>query len=1270
MNDTFAKQIREVASRFRSRRFWLVWCALAFTLAVVGVGLLVLTWQGRLRGDYAATGLAFAACVLFAIDWTVAQFSFRNARWIAYQIESAFPNLSQRLVTALSLVTPTSGSEWPQLGYLQSQVIREARDHSRRHAWSQAVPARGLRYGKLGGIVSTAMLAVVMALLVAADPGGATTARLKSSPTREVIVEPGDIEIERGSGLAITARFAQYIPTDVELVAAASPTEERRMSMARNLDDPMFGVFVTDTKQSFDYQVITPLWTSDRYHVEVFDYPELVRADASIEFPSYTGLSPRVVADAQRVSAVEGAQLQWQCFVNKPLAGADLVDEDGNRTTMQLADPATQRWESNHVVDVSRRWTLELVDSKNRRNKLPIKLTSRSLPNRPAQIKLVGVTDATVSPLQELPLAADVQDDFGIVRGGVSFVFGEEPETEILLAQSLAAGKKHRVDHLVDFESLGAAPDQLLSYYFWAEDIDRDGETRRTLSDLYFAEVRPFEEIYREGETPPGGQPPPAPSQNAQAAEELLELQKQIVTATFNVLRDNRGVELGEKPLADVDVIKGSQLDAAEQLNELMQEIGDAASKAFAEAAMQSMTSASEKLAETMVAKQRSLLEAALSAEQSSYQALLKLRAREFEVSRSQQSPRSPSSSASQANRQQKLDELELKNDENRYETQSQASETSEESEARETRQIMNRLKDLARRQSDLNEQLVQLQSALEQAEDEEQKEEIKRRLERLREQQEELLRETDELAERMQQSSSASQSSSQSQQQSESQTPESPASNQSQQQGEPQSPETREASEQLEQARNNVQQATEALRNQDASSALAAGTRAEQQFESLRDDFRKQAASEFEEVVKQMRDTARELEENQQQISEKLAESESQDSVGLRRGEPDDESAEQLLGEQQERLAELMNQMQETVQQAEASEPLLAEKLYESHRTASQQGIDRQLSNMAELQRRGMVPQAQAFGEEAGEGITQLREGLEEAATSVLGDPTRALERALGELDQLSRDLDAELDQQDPSRRQSSQSEQNDFRSAESPSASETQQEPNADGSPASPANSESPTGQTSPAESPSGSQPQSSEQPQANDQQPGGQQPGDQQPGDQQPSGQQPSGQQPGGQPQDADGQPSGQRASGSPGSRQAQGLRGGPQEAMQSFSPSSPSAEPIAGDGFREWTDGLRDIEEMVEQPEFKSRAAQIRDRAREVRMDQRRNSKAPQWDLVEKMIAAPLRELKADVTEELIRRSSSRMAPVPIDRDPVPDEFAGAVKRYYESLGSDR
>jgi hypothetical protein len=111
------------------------------------------------------------------------------------------------------------------------------------------------------------------------------------------------------------------------------------------------------------------------------------------------------------------------------------------------------------------------------------------------------------------------------------------------------------------------------------------------------------------------------------------------------------------------------------------------------------------------------------------------------------------------------------------------------------------------------------------------------------------------------------------------------------------------------------------------------------------------------------------------------------------------------------------------------------------------------------------------------------------------------------------------------------------------------------------------------------------------------------------------------------------------------------------------------PITGDGFRDWTDRLRDVEEMVGDPGLRAEAARVRDRATAMRAEFRRHSKNPNWDLVQEFIGRPLVELQKAVNEELLRRQSND-ALVPIDREPVPPEYAEQVRRYYERLGSSR
>ena len=110
------------------------------------------------------------------------------------------------------------------------------------------------------------------------------------------------------------------------------------------------------------------------------------------------------------------------------------------------------------------------------------------------------------------------------------------------------------------------------------------------------------------------------------------------------------------------------------------------------------------------------------------------------------------------------------------------------------------------------------------------------------------------------------------------------------------------------------------------------------------------------------------------------------------------------------------------------------------------------------------------------------------------------------------------------------------------------------------------------------------------------------------------------------------------------------------------------PITGEDFRDWSDGLREVEEMLEEPDLRNEAARVRDRARSIRVEFKRHGTEPQWDLVTMQITKPLNALRQRIAEELARLESEE-ALVPIDRDPVPSRYTELVRKYYENLGGD-
>ena len=120
---------------------------------------------------------------------------------------------------------------------------------------------------------------------------------------------------------------------------------------------------------------------------------------------------------------------------------------------------------------------------------------------------------------------------------------------------------------------------------------------------------------------------------------------------------------------------------------------------------------------------------------------------------------------------------------------------------------------------------------------------------------------------------------------------------------------------------------------------------------------------------------------------------------------------------------------------------------------------------------------------------------------------------------------------------------------------------------------------------------------------------------------------------------------------------------------FDQSSEQREPgpITGEDYEKWADRLANLEEMLPQEDLRNSVAQVRDDARAMRIDYRRDDLPPGAATINQKITEPLVELRQRISEELAKLN--RENPVsPIDRDPVPSEFRDLVRRYYEELGA--
>jgi hypothetical protein len=1159
------------------------------------------------------------------------------ARWepdysaIAQRIERHHPDLHALLITAVEQ-GPMKGG----LNFLQQRVVANAVAEIRKRDCVKTVPAWQL--------VGPAILQFAMLVWLAISYSGLVIVpshetQAVAGPARdEVTVTPGDVELEKGSGLVVLAKFGRNVPSEAVLVLSPVNQPAQRVALVKNLDDPVFGGGVPEVPGDLSYRVEFSGHASRDFHVKVFEHPRLERADARVRHPEFAKLPDKTIADTRRVGAEQGATLDVSFRLNKPVQSASLVAKDGSVVQL-IVDPTKAVAElKDFPVSESKVWELKLKDAEGRANKLPATFTLDALPNRRPELKVVTPKgDQRVSPIEELAFRVDAWDDFGLRAAGISYSIGGGGTKEIVLAHDSKPDEKLHLEHLLKLEDIGVKVDELVSWHVWAEDVGPDGKPRRTEGDMFFAEVRPFEEIYRPGDESAGGQPPPGGA--GAEATKLAELQKQIISATWNLKRaeEQAGVTApGEKYLKDEPVVKDSQEEALGMAQKLAEKIEEPKAAALVANVTQEMERALKQL--TAAEKSTAPLPEALAAEQAAYNGLLKLAAHEFRVQRSQQQGKGKGQQGEKQRAQ--LDQLEMKDEKKRYETQKEAEQPQNEQQ-KEQLAVLNRLKELAQRQQDINERVKELQTAIEEAKTEKEREEARRQLKRLREEEQQLLADADELRQKLDKSENQSRFA--------------------------------DERKQLEQTRNDAQQAAESMQKGESSRALAEGKRAEEGFQKMRDDLRKKASGQFKDEMRQMRADARELAQRQQEIAEQLDAKPKGSERRTLDGSSPQEKLSQDFEKQQKGLNDVREQMQRVSSDAEAAEPLLAKQLYDTLRENTQAGTDETLKQAGELARRGYGSQVKQFEEKARGEVEKVKSGVERAAESVLGDEAEALRQARAELDALGRQLDREIAAARPdlAANKDGEGQKGEGQKGEGQKGEGQKGEgQKGDGQKGDGQKGDGQKGEGQKGEG-QGGKGQTAQ---------GGSEGASQ--GSTRGQGQSPGGGQKGSQASTGD--PRGERndaASGKPAaSRLAQlassagprngsnngggggggGLEGGPQFDQRAL---------LTGEGFVDWSDRLRNVEEMLDAPELRREAADIREAAKVMRSEFKRNETILKWDLVKMQIGKPLAELRDRISQELARRESKE-ALVPIDRDPVPVKYSDRVRKYYEELGRSR
>ena len=1225
-----------------------LYSGLAKCWAACAVASLVVLALGQATGFvWSIIGVSAAALAtlvfvkVLMVDWlTLAE--------IVRLIERHHPGLNKLLETASEQIAKNDPDK---LDYLQQRVLADALKASREQGWELEANGRlALTHLYHGAALSVFLLAFW-------QMSDTTESQTVRSAKGSVVVEPGDVEVERGTSLIVSAKFTSN-KSDVKLVVKEPGRNQRWMTMVQSLDDPMYSYRLANVQTNAVYQVVYDGQAGDLYRMTVFEYPALKSSQARLDYPEFTGREDKVINNTRRLTAVEGTGLTFDFQFNKPLKSAVLKAREGEGDDIPLEQLADGSPQFQLLRDFSEpgefRYELHLEDAEGRVNRFPSRYVFNVLENAVPALKFEAPAgDTEVSAIEEMRLQGVARDDFGLADAGFGYqLAGEEPQYVSLTAAGLATNKL-AVAHVLRMEDLGVEVGQVVSYFLWADDRGRDGGLRRGFSDLFFATVRPFEEIFRQNRSATEGmrqqqQQQGEGGEQQQSIANLLDTQKDIISATWNLKRRDSD---DEKLVEDIQVVLDSQgelLGMLEQASALLQ---DSESGGQAYQANEAMEAAADSLAKAKDASGEAVgqaLSEAIIDEQTALQHLQKLRENEFRVSRQQaRQQRQQQQGRGNSNRaQRQLDQLEMQDTRNNYELESKAErqqqQAQQQGERAEQRQTLNRLKELARRQSDLNKRLQELQIALLDAEDEAERERIERELKRLQDEQRNLIDDLDEVQQRMDSS---------------------------------QNDELAESRQQLEEAREQMEETARNLQQQQLSQAANSGSRASRNLDEVREDYKEQTANEFADAMREMRQDARELDSNQNELNKAIEEDRQQTFRSLS-DEGDLKEALDMAESQKGQLDELLQQMEQVSREAEESEKLLSQELEDGVRRARQENMEESLDQLSLLMRNNLPNETGDIQRELTENISELRGTVEDAAEKIIGSDEDAMRFAADRLNELREEVEREMEQAMNDR----QGQQRGRRGREGEREQEGDEQ-NSRGQGQRPQEGDNPEGE--PREG-SGAQ-QDAEQ-QENQQQQGR---GQRQPGGEAQENEQPQGRgQAQEEQQDRPGQGQGRRPNDQDNPQTAQGRGGQPRDpndlpdrrpdGNRDNGGSSGGSDrfrdldnfdfdgPLTGLDYRDWEDRLREVEEVIEIPELRNQVSEVRQRARDIRRENKENGKPPKWDLVDMQIIRPMTEINKRLEQELSLRQPKREL-VPVDHDPVPAQYSELVRRYYERLG---
>ena len=257
------------------------------------------------------------------------------------------------------------------------------------------------------------------------------------APT-DISVQPGDIEMQRGEDLVITAIVDNTSAKSLTLFTQDDQLNWRKIKMlpfvdGKNADEEVLiegsnkASYTTKlsqiTKDTVYYvaylneaeasSVPSNHIRSPQFSISLFDFPRIESLSVSYDYPDYTGIENQTEEPGGDIVAPVGTTIKISASVNKEVVQAELF-LSGKKIVL---DAKNLKVTGSFIVEKDGEYLIELVDSKALKNKNPLEYYIRAIEDRDPEITLRSPgKDKRVMPLEEVVFEIDASDDYGLTQ--------------------------------------------------------------------------------------------------------------------------------------------------------------------------------------------------------------------------------------------------------------------------------------------------------------------------------------------------------------------------------------------------------------------------------------------------------------------------------------------------------------------------------------------------------------------------------------------------------------------------------------------------------------------------------------------------------------------------------------------------------------------------------------------------------------------------------------------------------------------------------------